>query len=61
MITAKDHASVQINIGKVDENGLFTGEYHTVAFCGKVRYDGKADNAMNEFCLSNKIIKDVAN
>jgi small subunit ribosomal protein S21e len=59
LITAKDHASVQINIGNVDENGVYTGTYETVAFCGKVRYDGKADNAMNEYALKKKIMKDV--
>jgi small subunit ribosomal protein S21e len=59
MITAKDHASVQINIGRVDENGHYTGDFDTVAFCGKLRYDGKSDNAMNEFALKKKIIKDI--
>ena len=27
LITAKDHASVQLNIGEVDANGIYTGEY----------------------------------
>jgi len=37
LITAKDHASVQINIGHLDENGVYTGEQTTYALCGFVR------------------------
>ena len=37
LITSKDHASVQINIGHVDEDGVFTGQFSTFALCGFVR------------------------
>lgn len=37
LITAKDHASVQINIGHLDENGIYTGQYTTIALCGFIR------------------------
>ncbi|CAL4931065.1 unnamed protein product [Urochloa decumbens] len=37
IITAKDHASVQINIGHVDENGLYDGRFTTFALSGFVR------------------------
>lgn len=37
LITAKDHASVQINIGHLDENGLYTGQFSTFALCGFIR------------------------
>ncbi|XP_057962564.1 small ribosomal subunit protein eS21y isoform X1 [Malania oleifera] len=37
LITAKDHASVQINIGHLDEHGLYTGQFSTFALCGFVR------------------------
>jgi small subunit ribosomal protein S21e len=38
LITAKDHASVQLNIGHLDENGVYiTGQYTTFALSGKVR------------------------
>ncbi|KAF5193655.1 40S ribosomal protein S21 [Thalictrum thalictroides] len=37
LITSKDHASVQINIGHLDENGLYTGQCSTFALCGFVR------------------------
>jgi small subunit ribosomal protein S21e len=37
IITAKDHASVQINIGHVDENGLYDGRFTTFALSGFIR------------------------
>lgn len=45
LITAKDHASVQINIGRVDENGVLTTEFDTIALCGFVRRKGLSDDA----------------
>ena len=37
LITSKDHASVQINIGHLDESGTYTGQFTTFALCGFVR------------------------
>ncbi|KAJ6384534.1 hypothetical protein OIU78_027776 [Salix suchowensis] len=37
LITSKDHASVQINIGHVDASGHYTGQFTTFALCGFVR------------------------
>ena len=37
LITAKDHRSVQINVGHLDESGVFTGSFSTFAMCGQVR------------------------
>ncbi|CAL5357608.1 unnamed protein product [Camellia sinensis] len=37
LITAKDHASVQLNVGHLDENGIYTGQFTTFALCGFVR------------------------
>lgn len=34
VIIAKDHASVQLNIGQLDAKGVYTGQFATVAFCG---------------------------
>lgn len=59
VVTSKDHASVQINIGVVDENGHYTGDYKTVTFCGTIRSNGTSDSAMNRYCIENKIMKDV--
>ena len=40
IIKSTDHASVQISVGKVDENGRYTGENQTYALCGFVRAGG---------------------
>ncbi|KAG6472767.1 hypothetical protein ZIOFF_070245 [Zingiber officinale] len=37
LITAKDHASVQINIGHLDDSGVYTGQYTTFALSGFIR------------------------
>ena len=37
LITATDHASIQINIGHLDESGIYTGTYTTLALSGFVR------------------------
>ena len=37
LITAKDHAAVQINVGHLNENGVFDGNYSTFALAGRVR------------------------
>jgi len=37
LIPAKDHASVQINIGHVDERGVYTGQFSTYALSGFIR------------------------
>ena len=48
IISAKDHASVQISIPHVDKDGHLNGHSSTVALCGYVRSQGKADQALNK-------------
>ena len=37
LITSKDHASVQLNVGHLDQNGVYTGHFSTFALCGYIR------------------------
>jgi len=37
LIGSKDFASVQINVGHLDENGVYTGQATTFALCGFLR------------------------
>ena len=37
LIEAKDHASVQINVGHLDQHGVYNGQYTTFALSGVVR------------------------
>ncbi|KAL0223566.1 hypothetical protein P9112_002956 [Eukaryota sp. TZLM1-RC] len=39
----KDHASIQINVGQIDETGRFTGSSTPLALCGFVRLKGESD------------------
>lgn len=52
LITAKDHASVQINIGHVDESGAYNGRYTAFVLSGNVRARGEGDVALN--CLAQQ-------
>jgi len=47
LIIAKDHASVQINVAEVDEEGKMTGSNVTYAFCGTLREKGDSDDSLN--------------
>lgn len=47
LITSKDHASVQIAIADVDENGRALSTATTFALCGQVRSQGESDDSLN--------------
>ncbi|KVI11108.1 hypothetical protein Ccrd_010484 [Cynara cardunculus var. scolymus] len=55
LITSKDHASVQINVGHVDETGRYTGQFSTFALCGFVRAQGDADSALDRLWQKKKV------
>ncbi|KAL5140988.1 40S ribosomal protein S21 [Glycine soja] len=55
LITAKDHASVQVNIGHVDENGVYNGHFSTFALCGFIRAQGDADSALDRLWQKKKV------
>lgn len=47
LISAKDHGSIQINVGNVDPTtGLFTGESTTFALAGYIRNKSEGDMAL---------------
>jgi small subunit ribosomal protein S21e len=53
LITAKDHASVQINIGEVDASGRYTGSFTTYALSGFVRKESEADDSINRLATKD--------
>lgn len=59
IIKAKDHASVQLSVGKVDENGRYTGENKTYAMCGFVRAMGESDDSFNRLTQRDGFLKNV--
>ncbi|XVF06038.1 hypothetical protein REPUB_Repub06bG0013700 [Reevesia pubescens] len=54
LITSKDHASVQINVGHLDELGRYTGTFSTFALCGFVRAQGDADSGLDRLWQKKK-------
>mmetsp|Transcript_12157 Transcript_12157/g.22155 ORF Transcript_12157/g.22155 Transcript_12157/m.22155 type:complete len:105 (+) Transcript_12157:49-363(+) len=57
LIAAKDHASVQINIGHVDQNGTYTNEYTTFALSGYIRFKARGDEALNRLAAEAGLMK----
>lgn len=42
LIPAKEHGAVQLNVAQIDENGTYSGEFHTFALAGFIRQIGRA-------------------
>ncbi|BFZ64763.1 40S ribosomal protein S21 [Saitoella coloradoensis] len=58
LITAKDHASVQINVADVDESGrAIHGSNTTYALCGFVRGKGESDDSLNRLATRDGLLK----
>ncbi|KAG9293184.1 hypothetical protein G9A89_010521 [Geosiphon pyriformis] len=53
LISAKDHAAVQINIGDVDPQGRYTGTFTTYALCGFIRGQGESDDSLNRLATND--------
>ncbi|XP_953371.1 40S ribosomal protein S21, putative [Theileria annulata] len=47
IISAKDHGAVQINIGLVDERGVYNNSNFSLALSPEMRQRGDADEVVN--------------
>merc|ERR1712194_658871 len=56
LIAAKEHSSVQLNIGKVDEEGRYMGEFFTFALAGFIRKRGESDACLNRLLHENGLL-----
>jgi len=59
LITAKDHASVQINIVDVDESGRALNTTTTFALSGQVRAMGESDDSINRLATKAGLLRNV--
>ncbi|ORY97695.1 30S ribosomal protein S21e [Syncephalastrum racemosum] len=59
LITAKDHASVQINVGDVGADGRLTSTYKTYALSGFVRREAESDDSLNRLATQDGFLKNV--
>jgi len=51
LLTSKDHASVQLNVGHVDQYGIYTNEYIVYCLSGAIRRQGEADYGLNRLAV----------
>ena len=59
LIPPHDHSSVQFQIAKVNEDGVPTGEFETIVFCGYLRATGEADYALNRIATEKGLLSGV--
>ncbi|KAK2074142.1 hypothetical protein P8C59_008372 [Phyllachora maydis] len=60
LITAKDHASVQISVAKVSDDGrLIAGENIVYCISGFVRSQGESDDSINRLAQRDGLLKGV--
>ncbi len=59
LITAKDHASIQFNVGQVDAQGVYTGQSRAYAICGYLRTCGEADDSINRLLTNDGYLQSV--
>lgn len=57
IVTAKDHASVQINVGEVDASGRYTGSFQTYVLSGFVRGQSESDDSLNRLATQDGFLK----
>jgi small subunit ribosomal protein S21e len=53
LITAKDHASIQLNVADVDAEGRALNTFSTYALCGYVRKEAEADDSINRLATAD--------
>merc|ERR1712037_623483 len=57
ILSARDHASIQINLASVGEStGRMTGGFTTYAICGAIRRMGESDDCINRLAKKDGII-----
>ncbi|PRT52400.1 40S ribosomal protein S21 [Wickerhamiella sorbophila] len=60
LIKPKDHAAVQINVAKLDEQGhIISGDNYTYSLSGFVRAKGEADDSLNRLAQQDGLLKNV--
>ena len=57
LVHAKDHASVQIHVGEVDENGHYINRTKDYVMSGFIRNNGEGNDSLDRLCMRDGIIK----
>merc|ERR1712144_117048 len=53
LLTSKDHASVQVNVGQVDQYGIYTNEYNVYCLSGAIRRQGEGDYGLSRLAVAS--------
>ncbi|GAV02335.1 hypothetical protein RvY_12918 [Ramazzottius varieornatus] len=56
LISAKDHASIQLNLMELDGEGKATGKIRPYAICGEVRRMGESDDCINRLAKQHGLL-----
>nr|XP_059889742.1 small ribosomal subunit protein eS21-like [Delphinus delphis] len=57
IIGAKDHASIQMNVAKVDKvTGRFNGQFKTYAICEAILRMGESDDSILQLAMLDGIV-----
>nr|XP_058160046.1 small ribosomal subunit protein eS21-like [Dasypus novemcinctus] len=57
IISAKDHASIQVNVAEVGKvTGRFNSQFKTSAICGAIRRMGESDNSILQLAKVDSIV-----
>nr|ABW90427.1 putative ribosomal protein S21 [Barentsia elongata] len=57
IISARDYASIQMNIAEVDPTtGRMTGSFKTYAICGEIRRMGESDDSLLRLAKKDGIV-----
>jgi len=59
LITAKDHAAIQISVADVDANGVAQSTSTSFAISGPVRAMGESDDSLNRLATKAGLLRNV--
>ena len=59
IISATDHASVQLNVGHVDAQGVYTGSFSAISLSGFIRGMAESDAAVNRLAAEQNLMRDI--
>ena len=60
LISAKDHASVQLSVAELDQEGKATGSVKKYVLSGYLRKVGESDSALNYLACKDGLAADIA-
>ncbi|RXK40058.1 30S small subunit ribosomal protein S21e [Tremella mesenterica] len=60
LVTAKDHAAIQISVADVNAEGkAVKGSGTTIVICGRIRAQGDSDDSINRIATKDGLLKNV--